>query len=64
MTKNIESQGAEILAKYIGILLSTCVVIMNFVPFDKVAYLVQPVTEFDNYEKQSLKLQIKIKVNH
>ena len=64
MTKNIEPQGAEMLAKYIGILLSTCVDIMNFVLFDKVAYLVQPITEFDNYEKQSLKLPTKIKANH
>ena len=64
MTKNIEPQGAEMLAKYIGILLSTCVDIMNFVLFDKVAYLAQPITEFDNYEKQSLKLPTKIKANH
>ena len=64
MTKNIEPQGAEMLAKYIGILLSTCVDIMNFVLFDKVAYLVQHITEFDNYEKQSLKLPTKIKANH
>ena len=64
MTKNIEPQGAEMLAKYIGILLSTCVDIMNFVLFDKIAYLVQPITEFDNYEKQSLKLPTKIKANH
>ena len=37
---------------------------MNFVLFDKMTYLAQPITELDNYEKQSLKLPTKIKANH